>query len=93
MCIQKEAVQVEAIFKNIHSIMKTVEGVERGHRFVCKEHWDMNYYARFSALPHLVSYMDSAVMKEKVTPLLTDLEKIAKEGKVHCQNFVADDWA
>jgi len=52
----------------------------------------MKYFVRLSGVPALVGYMEGAVKKDKIEPLIKELEKIAKDGNVHRQNFVADNW-
>ena len=69
-----------------------MEGFKGGNRFICKEHWDVKYYARFRDLASLVAFKSSEIKQNLIDPVIKELEGIAKDGKVHLQNFVADDW-
>lgn len=52
----------------------------------------MYVWARFVDLDSLKAYMASDLRTKKVLPLLDKLSKLDVGGKVHTQNFVADDW-
>lgn len=78
--------------KKIHAVYKAdVPGFAGAHRFVCKEHWDVNYVARFENLDSIVAFMGSDVKKDKIEPLIKEIEKLIK-GESKSQNFAADDW-
>jgi hypothetical protein len=80
------------VLQKLHSAMKKVPGFQRSERFVCKEHWDMKYFARFDSLKGLTDFMESPFAKGEVEQTVKTLEKLSKDGKIHIQNFVADDW-
>lgn len=89
---EAQAIEAEAILKKIHAIFKSdVKGFVSAHRFVCKEHWDVKYYARFASLEAIVEYMEGKVKTDKVEPLIKEIEDLIKQ-KTASQNFVADDW-
>ena len=90
--LQKEAVQAEAILRQVHETMMAVDGFQGANRFICKEHWDVKYFARLSGVKALTSFMDSAIAKEKIEPMIKELQKLSKDSNVHVQNFVAEDW-
>lgn len=89
---QPDAEKTESILKRLHNELKSVKGFEKANRFVCKEHWDIKYFARLNGVPSLEEFLKGDIKKEKVDALVKEIETIAKDKTVHTQNFVADDW-
>lgn len=78
--------------KKIHAVFKSeVQGFDHAHRFVCKEHWDVNYVVRFKDLDSIVAYMSGDVKTKQVEPLIKEIEALIHR-ETASQNFVADDW-
>ncbi|KAH9256501.1 hypothetical protein BASA81_005416 [Batrachochytrium salamandrivorans] len=99
-CLKQDSIPIHGVsrmlrFKvadEIHAVFKSeVKGFDRAHRFVCKEHWDVNYVVRFKDLDSIVAYMNGDVKTNQVEPLIKEIETLIQH-ETASQNFVADDW-
>jgi len=90
---EKDAVAAQEVLRAVHEMMRAeVKGVQKGLRFVCKEHWDVRYVAVFDGVPALEGYMGGDARK-KVEGKVDELaKKISLVGGVHWQNYVVDEW-
>ena len=89
-----KAVAAQAVLKELHDLIKgaKVKGFTGSTRFVCLEHFDVNFWLRFKDLDTFKAFMEDEELKVKVEALIEKLKPLAVDGNVHVQNFVADEW-
>lgn len=87
------ALKAQEILAKAHQLLKKDgKGYVGATRFLCKSEYDLMVFFRFADLDSLKGLMGSETYSKKFTPLVEELNALDVKGKVHSQNFIADDW-
>jgi hypothetical protein len=90
---EQNAIKAQDLLLKAHQVLKKdAKGYVGSTRYVCKAEWDIYCWYRFANLDSLKAYLGSETHTKKIEPILGELKALANDGKVHGQNFVADDW-